>query len=94
MKHLHKQYYYIDEDSTTNQRQCNHGRLLEANVVKQYRKGPDRLLGLNDVNSTNNKQPRKLKPIVGSQPKSSSLSRTYALTRLPKKLGHQVAVIP
>ena len=41
----------------TNQRQCDHGQWLEANVGQQYRKGSDRLLHLNDVNSTNNNQP-------------------------------------
>ena len=33
-------------------------------------KGSDRLLRLNDVNRTNNNQPWKLKPVVGSQPGS------------------------
>ena len=32
------------ETQTTNQRQCDHGRWLEANVGQQYRKGPDNLL--------------------------------------------------
>ena len=32
------------ETQTTDQRQCGHGRWLEANVEQQYRKGPDRLL--------------------------------------------------
>ena len=32
-------------DSTTSQRECNHGRLPEASVgQQQYRKGPDRLV--------------------------------------------------
>ena len=58
------------ETQTTNQQQCDHGRWLEANVGQQYRKGLDRLLRLNDVNSTDNNQPRKLKPAVGSRTRS------------------------
>ena len=32
------------ETQMTNQRQCNHGRWPEANVVQQYRSGPNRLV--------------------------------------------------
>ena len=53
------------ETETTNQWQCDHGRWLEANAGQQYRKGPDRMLRLNDVNSTDNKQPWKLNPDPG-----------------------------
>ena len=34
----------MDEDSTTNQRPCNHGWWPEANVGQQYRKRMDRLV--------------------------------------------------
>ena len=59
------QYYCMDGDSTTNQRRCNHSRWPEANVRQQYRKGLDHLLRLDDVSSTDNNQPWKLKPAVG-----------------------------
>ena len=58
------------ETQTTNQWQSDHGRWLEANVGQQYRKGLDRLLCINYVNSTDNNQPWKLKLAVGSRPGS------------------------
>ena len=42
---------------TTNQWQCDHCQWLEANVGEQYKKGPDRVICLNDLNSTDNNQP-------------------------------------
>ena len=39
-----EQFRRTDGDSTTNQRQCDHGRWPEANVGQQYRKGLDRLV--------------------------------------------------
>ena len=37
-----EQFRRTGGDSTTNQRQFNHGRWPEANVGQQYRKGLDR----------------------------------------------------
>ena len=45
------------ETQKTNERQCDHGQWLEANVGQQYREGCDHLLRLNDVNSIDNNQP-------------------------------------
>ena len=37
-KHCHLQEFYcMDGDSSTNQRQCNHSRWPEANVGQQYK---------------------------------------------------------
>ena len=41
---LDEKFYYMDGDPMTNERRCDHGGWLEANVGQQYKQGPDRLV--------------------------------------------------